>query len=84
MNVATDVAGNAVCIECGETTPLLLAPRFPHICAACLFPPQRPEDPTADGPDILPTETLMARVNRAGRAARPWNPPNYIRGANDE
>jgi hypothetical protein len=38
---ACDVSG--VCIECGTVSELLLAPRFPHICSRCLFPPAQPD-----------------------------------------
>ena len=42
------------CVECGQFTPLLLAPRFPHFCRACLFPPSSPrKDQTADPPAEL-------------------------------
>jgi hypothetical protein len=40
--------GVDACTECGAMTELLLAPRFPHVCSLCLFPSQKPEDPTAD------------------------------------
>jgi hypothetical protein len=54
------------CTECGELSELLLAPRFPHICSLCLFPPSKPEDPTADlvaPPDWTPADTLAERLH---------------------
>ena len=59
--------GVDACTECGETTELLLAPRFPHICSRCLFPPTKPEDPNADlgeAPDeFFAPQTLYERIH---------------------
>jgi hypothetical protein len=44
----------------------LLAPRFPHICSLCLFPPPKPEDPTADlvaDATWTPADTLAERLH---------------------
>jgi hypothetical protein len=53
---------SGVCIECGETSELLLSPRFPHICSTCLFPPAQPD------PREL-VQALMANVRRRNRGA---------------
>jgi hypothetical protein len=58
--------GSDACTECGETSELLLAPRFPHICSRCLFRPLKPEDPRADltGPaPWTPADTLAERLH---------------------
>jgi hypothetical protein len=44
----------------------LLAPRFPHICLLCLFPPPKPEDPSADLTEPAawtPADTLAERLS---------------------
>lgn len=60
--------GEAVCIDCGELSTRRLPGRFPHICAACLFPSRsddqggQRERPLTPWPDML--EELHAAVNR--------------------
>ncbi len=59
----------AACIDCGETSERLLADRFPHICAACLFPPRKvEEDPTADAPEYLPVVSLIQKLQTLNTA----------------
>jgi hypothetical protein len=58
--------GHDACTECGTMSELLLAPRFPHICSLCLFPPAKAEDPRADltGPaPWTPADTLAERLH---------------------
>jgi hypothetical protein len=58
--------GDAICIDCGTVSARLLHPGFPHICSLCLFPPTKPEDPTADliaaPPQWTPADTLVERL----------------------
>ena len=61
--------GTATCTECGHESPRLLAPRFPHICRACLFPSTAPVGMVAD---------LYAKATHT-RAATP--PPSKWRDA---
>lgn len=73
-----DHYGATECIECGTYSARLMAPRIPHICSRCLFPPA--QAPNENRMNEMPTESrkrgrdldrdLLSRLPNPGPAWR--------------